>query len=431
MRLLTATIVLIMLACASAWGVDTIACYTGSSEQGGNRLTVNGIQTSQFAQQSYPTASVTVYLHGTVTLATPIYADAAASQQITNPFSSSSNGVAFWCAADGFYDVQYSGSGITTPFTVNDIKLSFAGGGGGGGTGCVTNPSDGGCAIPGIPSIDLFVCASGTGTACIGGGNGWISQLLTNRLNLTVPISIAGTTAGVVSLGCATDPGLGSGIALVAPASCTPYNIYWPQTAGSGFLRGSNAANKVTNVFQSFIDLTADVGTTILPVVDGGTGNSTASGALVNLFPTPTRVGDTLYWNGSAWNNFAGNTATPAFYTQNSGGTPGWVAVPVPIIDGGTGLVTLTSNTVYKGNGTSAMVATGIVEDTVKVSTTLPIKVPAVAFSALASCGPSIEGEHAAVTDSTTNTWGATITGGSTNHVLAYCDGTSWTVAGK
>jgi hypothetical protein len=27
--------------------------------------------------------------------------------------------------------------------------------------------------------------------------------------------------------------------------------------------------------------------------------------------------------------------------------------------------------------------------------------------------------------------WGATITGSSTNHVLAHCDGTNWTIAGK
>jgi hypothetical protein len=37
----------------------------------------------------------------------------------------------------------------------------------------------------------------------------------------------------------------------------------------------------------------------------------------------------------------------------------------------------------------------------------------------------------AAVTDSTTAVWGATATGGGTNHVLAYCDGTNWTAAGK
>lgn len=42
-----------------------------------------------------------------------------------------------------------------------------------------------------------------------------------------------------------------------------------------------------------------------------------------------------------------------------------------------------------------------------------------------------VEGMMVAVTDSNTATWGATIAGSSTNHVLAYYNGTNWTVAGK
>ena len=39
-----------------------------------------------------------------------------------------------------------------------------------------------------------------------------------------------------------------------------------------------------------------------------------------------------------------------------------------------------------------------------------------------------IEGMFAAVTDSTTNTQNAKISGGGRSHVLAYYDGTAWTV---
>jgi len=52
-------------------------------------------------------------------------------------------------------------------------------------------------------------------------------------------------------------------------------------------------------------------------------------------------------------------------------------------------------------------------------------------FSALPACAGGTEGTEGAVTDSMTNTWGATITGSGSDHVLAYCDGTNWTVAGK
>jgi hypothetical protein len=52
-------------------------------------------------------------------------------------------------------------------------------------------------------------------------------------------------------------------------------------------------------------------------------------------------------------------------------------------------------------------------------------------FSALPTCTSSIEGTTRAVTDSSTATWGATITGLGSNHVKAYCDGTNWTVEAK
>jgi hypothetical protein len=61
----------------------------------------------------------------------------------------------------------------------------------------------------------------------------------------------------------------------------------------------------------------------------------------------------------------------------------------------------------------------------------LTATVKPVTFSTLPACSSSTEGATAAVTDSTTNTWGATISGSGSDHVLAYCDGTNWTVAGK
>lgn len=45
--------------------------------------------------------------------------------------------------------------------------------------------------------------------------------------------------------------------------------------------------------------------------------------------------------------------------------------------------------------------------------------------------GTPVEGMMVAFTDSTTATWGATITGTGSNHVLGYYNGTNWTVAAK
>ena len=52
-------------------------------------------------------------------------------------------------------------------------------------------------------------------------------------------------------------------------------------------------------------------------------------------------------------------------------------------------------------------------------------------FSSWPACSSTSEGMRVAVTDSASNTWGATITGGGSNHVEGYCDGTNLTVSAK
>jgi hypothetical protein len=51
------------------------------------------------------------------------------------------------------------------------------------------------------------------------------------------------------------------------------------------------------------------------------------------------------------------------------------------------------------------------------------------AFSALGTCNSGLEGQTAAITNSTTATNGATITGGGAHHVWGYCNGSNWLVA--
>jgi hypothetical protein len=63
--------------------------------------------------------------------------------------------------------------------------------------------------------------------------------------------------------------------------------------------------------------------------------------------------------------------------------------------------------------------------------TALTFQVATGTFSSLATCASGTEGTQAAVTDANTYTWGASITGGGTSHVLAYCDGTNWTVMAR
>jgi hypothetical protein len=41
-------------------------------------------------------------------------------------------------------------------------------------------------------------------------------------------------------------------------------------------------------------------------------------------FPTPTRAGDVIYWNGTAWITLAGNNATTAMLQETGAGVPSW-----------------------------------------------------------------------------------------------------------
>jgi hypothetical protein len=53
--------------------------------------------------------------------------------------------------------------------------------------------------------------------------------------------------------------------------------------------------------------------------------------------------------------------------------------------------------------------------------------------AALPTCGSATapEGSLASVTDANSNVWGAGVAGGGANHILAYCDGSGWTISGK
>lgn len=59
------------------------------------------------------------------------------------------------------------------------------------------------------------------------------------------------------------------------------------------------------------------------------------------------------------------------------------------------------------------------------------LRIDPTAFRNLPPCESGRQGMLKPVSDSNTNSWGASITGGGSDHVLAYCDGTSWTVVAK
>lgn len=126
-------------------------------------------------------------------------------------------------------------------------------------------------------------------------------------------------------------------------------------------------------------------------------------------------------------------------FALNSGSSLGWASTDPASTNIDTAFTRVSAGVVALGNG-SAADASGTFEAAVGTfGTSLTVggagvssvKIGTNAFSALPTCNSGAEGTMAPVNDSTTVTWGATITGGGANHVLAYCDSTNWTVAAK
>ncbi len=111
-------IILGLIACGVAFGR---ARTSGYCEQGGQVTVTGGISSVTKVQQSYPQCTITVYLAGTLTLAT-VYSDNSGTAK-ANPFTASTAGYWFWYANNGTYDVKMSGGGISVPFTWGAIGV--------------------------------------------------------------------------------------------------------------------------------------------------------------------------------------------------------------------------------------------------------------------------------------------------------------------
>ena len=97
----------------------------GFCEQGNITVTIAGTGnvSSNKVQGSFPACTVTVHPAGdSVTLST-IFSNNLASPTVkANPFVAGADGTWFFYAANGKYDIVFSGGGIATPFTIGDVQ---------------------------------------------------------------------------------------------------------------------------------------------------------------------------------------------------------------------------------------------------------------------------------------------------------------------
>lgn len=111
---------------------QTRAKFIGIASKGGR--VVRTSPTVQYKlMETYPGCTVTVKIAGSATLAT-IYTNEAGTPK-SNPFTSNSTDAGFEFYVDvGRFDITFSGTGITSPFSWSDVFIQTGGGGGGGGS---------------------------------------------------------------------------------------------------------------------------------------------------------------------------------------------------------------------------------------------------------------------------------------------------------
>jgi hypothetical protein len=294
-------------------------------ELGGKTVSTSGLNSTTNVQASYPKCTVTVYLTGTLTLAT--LTSNAAGSPLANPFQANTDGsFLFFAPTTACYDVvtSVSTSGGTppmpNPFTYTDICVGNGGGGGGGG-GTVsgtpphvakfTSPTavgDSSGLDPGNTPTQWPLGLNVVGNAgyvqkTAGTGGVVANNLVMNDASANAVTAVAGTSK---ALGIA-DVGVASGAAV--PIAVWGYHncVFDNQTAANDYVAPSSTTD----------GLCSDVGATkpnnveilgIVTTVNGGTGTL----AIVDLF-----TGDTIAPGSSGGSGTVSPCATPnsvAFY---------------------------------------------------------------------------------------------------------------------
>jgi hypothetical protein len=303
------TLLALVLLCLSSLPAFAIQSATGWCEKGGQRVIIsnNGQTSSGYFQRSFPSCTITVYLTGTSTPAT-IYSDGSMTP-LSNPFSATVTGQWIFYAPDGNYDVQYSGTGVGSPFKIVNLQLLSSSGGGGGGTGTVTNTGTltSGQLIRGNGGVNITVgdlagdiSTSGTLTTTLATVNSnvgscgdatHVSQITLNAKGLaTACTAVAITSGGTPAFSSITSGTNTAAAMLVGSGGSFGYT-------GTGTVSANQILNTAITGFTGIIKMTSgipSVATSGIDYVGPATVTTYTAGAKQTLSQSATTAGFNL-----------------------------------------------------------------------------------------------------------------------------------------
>lgn len=302
MRMRLAAMLAVLTVAMPHASAQVIATYNDWCQLGAQKVSTSGLASTTTVQASFPSCTVQVYIHGTLTNAT-LYSDAGITP-LPNPFTANSNGhIVFWASTSSNYDIVESGgtpNSFPTSFTIFNVSLGGGSGGGGGGSpgGLANDVQVNSGANSFIGTSGTFQYITNTQTVNIGGTGGL--NVTTGAINFgatahTIP-NFTGLTATILGITC------GPGWTAFATDASNGQNLYtcgndnnFHQSVGQlptvpGTLNQmllSNGAGGIATV----TGLSYNASTAVTHFPGGGSFDSTSPFSISGTCPSATPLG--------------------------------------------------------------------------------------------------------------------------------------------